>query len=78
MCYKFRSMVRESRDIDDNGRYQQARRNDWRITRLGRFLRRSNLDELPQFINVLKGEMSVVGPAAPSYIHEPGDQGLDP
>jgi putative colanic acid biosysnthesis UDP-glucose lipid carrier transferase len=62
ICYKFRSMVRESRDVDADGRYQQATRADKRITRLGGFLRRSNLDELPQFINVLKGEMSVVGP----------------
>jgi len=62
VCYKFRSMVRESRDTDKNGHYQQAKRNDWRVTPLGRFLRRSNLDELAQFINVLKGEMSIVGP----------------
>lgn len=62
ICYKFRSMVKESQDIDENGYYQQATREDWRITRLGRFLRRSSLDELAQFINVLKGEMSVLGP----------------
>jgi putative colanic acid biosynthesis UDP-glucose lipid carrier transferase len=62
VCYKFRSMVKESRDVDENGHYQQATRTDKRITRVGSFLRRSNLDELPQFINVLKGEMSVVGP----------------
>jgi putative colanic acid biosynthesis UDP-glucose lipid carrier transferase len=62
ICYKFRSMIRESRDIDQNGRYQQARRNDWRVTPLGRFLRRNNLDEFAQIVNVLKGEMSFVGP----------------
>jgi putative colanic acid biosynthesis UDP-glucose lipid carrier transferase len=62
LCFKFRTMVKDSRDVDANGRYQQAKRDDPRITPLGRFLRRSNLDELPQFINVLRGEMSLIGP----------------
>ena len=59
---KFRTMVVESVDIDKSGKYQQAYLNDPRITDFGRFLRKTSLDELPQFINVLKGEMSVVGP----------------
>lgn len=61
-CYKFRSMVATSKDVDETGRYLQARRNDPRITTIGKFLRTTNLDELPQFFNVLLGSMSVVGP----------------
>lgn len=62
MMYKFRSMGIESTDIDENGKYRQATKDDSRITRIGSFLRKTNLDELPQFINVLKGDMSLVGP----------------
>jgi putative colanic acid biosysnthesis UDP-glucose lipid carrier transferase len=61
-AYKFRSMVVESQDIDEDGNYIQASKDDPRITRLGRLIRKTNIDELPQFINVLKGDMSVVGP----------------
>ena len=56
---KFRTMQRESCDL--LGR-TQATRDDPRLTRLGAFLRRSSLDELPQLFNVLRGEMSLVGP----------------
>lgn len=61
-CYKFRSMVAVSRDVDENGNYLQATKNDPRITKIGAFLRKTNLDEMPQFLNVLLGSMSVVGP----------------
>lgn len=62
ICYKFRTMVAESEDIGPNGEFNQATKNDPRITRFGNFLRKSNLDELPQFWNVLLGNMSTVGP----------------
>lgn len=62
VCYKFRTMVASSSDIDGNGFYHQASKDDPRITRLGTLLRRTNMDELPQFWNVLLGNMSVVGP----------------
>jgi putative colanic acid biosynthesis UDP-glucose lipid carrier transferase len=61
-CYKFRSMYLFSKDVDDNGTYQQATKGDARITPIGKFLRKTSLDELPQFINVLQGTMSIVGP----------------
>ena len=56
--YKFRTMVVGA---DTTGSYF-TERNDKRITRLGRFLRKSSIDELPQVVNILKGEMSLVGP----------------
>jgi putative colanic acid biosysnthesis UDP-glucose lipid carrier transferase len=56
-CYKFRSM-RMNKEADS----KQATKNDPRVTKVGSFLRKSNLDEMPQFFNVLLGQMSVVGP----------------
>jgi len=57
--FKFRTMHHHAEDTNAE---QLTRRNDPRVTRIGAFLRRTSLDELPQFINVLRGEMSVVGP----------------
>ncbi len=56
-CYKFRTMHR-----NDAADTRQAVRNDPRVTRVGQFLRNTGIDELPQFINVLLGDMSIVGP----------------
>ncbi|MGF1636251.1 MAG: undecaprenyl-phosphate glucose phosphotransferase [Cyclobacteriaceae bacterium] len=56
-CYKFRTM-----QVNTEANLKQASKNDSRITKIGAFLRKTNLDEMPQFLNVIKGEMSVVGP----------------
>lgn len=63
-CYKFRSM-KVNKDSDS----VQAVKNDPRVTKWGAFMRHTNIDELPQFINVLKGDMSIVGPRPHMLAH---------
>ncbi|MHB2166132.1 undecaprenyl-phosphate glucose phosphotransferase [Alsobacter sp. R-9] len=63
--YKFRTM----RVAEDGQDVRQATRNDPRITRVGAFLRRTSIDELPQILNVLRGEMSIVGPRPHAVAH---------
>ncbi|MGY0194652.1 undecaprenyl-phosphate glucose phosphotransferase [Leptothrix sp. BB-4] len=65
VVYKFRSMT----TMDNGAVVRQATRDDDRITPFGRFLRRTSLDELPQFINVLQGRMSIVGPRPHALAH---------
>jgi Undecaprenyl-phosphate glucose phosphotransferase len=62
---KFRSMT----VMEDDGQFKQAIENDPRVTRVGRIIRRTNIDELPQLFNVLRGDMSIVGPRPHATAH---------
>ena len=64
--WKFRTMT----TLEDGDLVQQVTENDVRVTRVGRFLRKSSIDELPQLLNVLRGQMSLVGPRPHAVAHD--------
>jgi Undecaprenyl-phosphate glucose phosphotransferase len=64
--FKFRTMT----ELEDGPTIRQAVRGDWRVTRLGAWLRRTSIDELPQLFNVVSGEMSLVGPRPHAAAHD--------
>src|SRR5262249_17340300 len=66
VIFKFRTMM----VLEDGPVVTQACRNDSRVTRIGKILRRASLDELPQLVNVLKGDMSFVGPRPHALAHD--------
>ena len=64
-CFKFRTMTHERNAI-----FKQAIKDDDRVTRIGKFLRKTSIDEMPQFLNVLIGNMSIVGPRPHAIEHD--------
>lgn len=71
--YKFRSMIVNAPDIKNSDGSTYNSDNDPRLTKIGRIMRKTSIDELPQFINVLKGDMSMIGPR-PTLANKPFDQ----
>jgi lipopolysaccharide/colanic/teichoic acid biosynthesis glycosyltransferase len=72
--WKFRTMT----VAEDGPAVVQATSNDVRVTRFGRFLRKASLDELPQLVNVLSGEMSLIGPRPHALVHDAQFADVDP